>query len=493
MAGEKDQKVIDIDAMTPEVRFFPDGNQNCVICRRLRIVPFVRCRYCDLGGALRCPMLQLGFLLMLLTPAAAVIADLIGRPVGQTVFVTTALTTVLVLLLVNARVSERARTKLRLIHLHQELAEQHEFLRELSPLDSLDGCLSQIVGSASSRLRCRRVSIMLLDEAGEYLHIAAARGVPEDIIERTRTRAGQNTAGRVLYSDKPIHVRKTAGGNGPPPLPIESPVFMCGPLMASSMHWGNVRLGVLSVTEPVDRDDFSIDDEFVFSNICQAAAVAIHNHMTVAKVKQANVEFLETLANAIEARDPYTRGHSERVARYAMAIGRRLSLGDESLAHLRMASHLHDIGKIGMPDAILHKTGPLTPQEWHTVHRHTWTAAEMLSRASLVATALDAIRSHHERLDGSGYPDALSGQNIPLLARIVGVADTFDAVTTARPYHGARSATEAIAELQAVRGVKFDSACVDALIAAVRSGELADVPGGPPVELEAPQPAAAPV
>jgi len=247
---------------------------------------------------------------------------------------------------------------------------------------------------------------------------------------------------------------------------------MSGPLLLSGMRWGSTRLGVLSVTQPTGRGDFSIDDEFIFSNICEASAVAIYNHMAVAKVKQGNVEFLDTLVNAIEARDKYTRGHSERVSKYAVAVGLRLLLTRESLAHLHMIARLHDIGKIGIPDAILQKPGPLTDQEWRLIRRHTDIGANMLAQASLVSSAIDAIRDHHERLDGSGYPRGLTRPEIPLLARIIAVADTFDAMTTARPYRGAHPVAEAVAELKREGDRKFDPVCVDALIEALKSGEL---------------------
>ena len=494
MAGGDTETIVEVDPEARAAEARSNGNSNCFVCRRMHSLPFIRCRYCDLPGANHCSTLQVGLLLMLLTFGAGVLANLIGGQTGETLFVLTGLCALLVLFLTNAYYNEKARTQLRLIHLQQELTEQHEFLKELSPQSTMDGCLEQIIASTVARLNCRRISIMLVDEAQETLHIAASRGLPPETVARTRVPIGQRTAGRVFQSDKPIHLRYAdMTDRDDDVLPTASDAALSGPLMLSGMHWGNIRLGVLSVTEPIGREDFSVDDEFVFCNICQAAAVAIHSLKAVEKVKQGHAELLETLVNALEVRDPYTRGHSERVSRYAVVIGRRLMMSPESLTQLKIAGWLHDIGKIGIPDAILHKPGALTDQEHQIIRSHIEGAAEMLSRASLVANAMDVIVSHHERLDGSGYPQGLTGSEIPLPARIVGLADTLDAMTTARPYNQPVSIADAVERLTALRGTKFDPACVDALTAAVADGDLADLPpeGPCPTQLAEAAPVAA--
>ena len=484
MAGGDTETVVEVDPEARAAEARSNGNSNCFVCRRLHSLPFMRCRYCDLSGANHCSTLQVGLLLMLLTSGTGILANLIGGQTGETIFVLTGLSALLVLFLANAYSNEKARTRLRLVHLQQELTEQHEFLKELSPQGTMAGCLEQIITSVVARLNCRRISIMLADEAQETLHIAASRGVPQDVVARTRIPIGERTAGRVFQNDKPIHLRYTdAADRDDDALSMASGAALSGPLMLSGMHWGNIRLGVLSVTEPIGREDFNVDDEFVFCNICQAAAVAVHSLKAVEKVKQGNAELLATLVNAIEVRDPYTRGHSERVSRYAVVIGRRLMMSPESLTQLKIAGCLHDIGKIGIPDAILHKPGALTDQENEIIRRHIQGAADMLSQASLVANAMDVILSHHERLDGSGYPQGLSGAEITLPVRIVGLADTLDAMTTVRPYNTPMSIDEAVEHLKGLRGTKFDSACVDALASAVADGELADLPSeGPPMQ-----------
>jgi hypothetical protein len=474
MGRTPDYLPFDVARLRPADRTPSKGNESCFLCRHLHIVPFRRCQYCTLSGADRCPTVKWGFFLILGTAAVGVAAHLFGGATSRVVFMMTGLVTVILLLVINSYSNMQARSRLRLEQLHQELSEQHEFLKELSPLDSLQDCLEYIVKNASERLRCRRVSIMLADDDHRYLRIAAASGLPESVVASTRIPIGERISGQVFRGDRPIHVSHARSATASP-LPADSDAFMSGPLLLSGMRWGEVRLGVLSITEPVGRSDFGIDDEFVFSNICEASAVAIYNHMAVAKIKQGNVEFLETLVNALEARDEYTRGHSERVSQYAEAIGRRLMLSDQSMAHLQTVARLHDIGKIGIPDGILQKPGPLTDEEWDAIRAHPTIAAKILAQASVISSAIDAISHHHERLDGSGYPNGLAGTQIPLLARIIGVADTFDAMTSARPYHEPYSVAETIAELQRCRGRLFDPACADAMVEAVKAGEIDDL------------------
>lgn len=168
---------------------------------------------------------------------------------------------------------------------------------------------------------------------------------------------------------------------------------------------------------------------------------------------------LERLSRALEARDPHTHGHSRRVARHAAAIAKRMSLSAEEVARIRMAAILHDVGKIDTPREILEKRGPLSEAEYEVVKRHAPVGAGMV--AALGDPELTAIvRSHHERLDGGGYPDGLAGEQIPLGARVIAVADTFDAVTSGRPYRRPMAHRRALALLTAAAGTQLDPAAV---------------------------------
>jgi HD-GYP domain-containing protein (c-di-GMP phosphodiesterase class II) len=153
-----------------------------------------------------------------------------------------------------------------------------------------------------------------------------------------------------------------------------------------------------------------------------------------------------------------------RVSAYAHAIGRKLGLNGQELRSLVLAAELHDVGKIGVPDQILAKPGKLNEEETAEMRRHTQRGYEIAQRVPALRSLAPVIRAHHERIGGTGYPDALAGEQIPLLARIIAVADSYDAMTSARPYRAAISHEAAVEELQRVRGHELDSRCVDAFL-----------------------------
>lgn len=170
---------------------------------------------------------------------------------------------------------------------------------------------------------------------------------------------------------------------------------------------------------------------------------------------------LETLLNALEARDQATWQHSQRVSQYAIAIGRQLQLDAVAVAEAGLGALLHDVGKLGVPEAILQKRGRLTEYEYDLVCKHM-TAGERILKPLLVRCPriLRIVRSHHEHVDGTGLPDGLKGRAIPLGARIVAVADAFDAMTAHRPYRNARLCADAVTELRRCSGTQFDEWCV---------------------------------
>jgi len=154
-----------------------------------------------------------------------------------------------------------------------------------------------------------------------------------------------------------------------------------------------------------------------------------------------------TLALTIEARDPMTNGHCERLSRHAVRLGRALGLGEEDLDALHRGGYLHDVGKVGVPDAVLLKPGPLTPAEFEIMKRHTDIGDALCAPLQSLRKVRPIIRHHHERLDGSGYPGGLKGDEVPLLAQIVGIVDVFDALTSERPYRKANTPDEAARHL----------------------------------------------
>ena len=191
-------------------------------------------------------------------------------------------------------------------------------------------------------------------------------------------------------------------------------------------------------------------------------------------VGESLLETIETLNAAVEARDPYTAGHSQRVRRVALAIARELQLPVKQIGSLGTAALFHDVGKIGIPDSILTKAGPLEPAEAAIMREHVTRGAEIVSKVSSFQDAVPAIRHHHERWDGLGYPDGLANDEIPLEAAIIGLADAWDAMTTARPYAHGLSLNEAMLQIRSGRGKQFNPVVVDAFwqVAKRRPGDI---------------------
>jgi HD-GYP domain-containing protein (c-di-GMP phosphodiesterase class II) len=180
-------------------------------------------------------------------------------------------------------------------------------------------------------------------------------------------------------------------------------------------------------------------------------------------LQQTYLETLDSLALAVEQRDHHTAGHSHRVAYYANVLGEALQLSSEARRDLRYGSMLHDIGKIGVPDAILNKPGELTASEWSAIRQHPQIGAQMIERVEFLRPALPIILAHHERFDGGGYPRGLRGEAIPLGARIFQVADALDAIISDRPYRRQQSLEAALAEIRRHAGSQFDPAIVETL------------------------------
>jgi putative nucleotidyltransferase with HDIG domain len=186
------------------------------------------------------------------------------------------------------------------------------------------------------------------------------------------------------------------------------------------------------------------------------------------RLEESALEAIESLNATVDAKDPYTAGHSARVQRVAVAIAEEMQLARESLDAVRFGGLFHDIGKIAVPDCILVKPGVLDEREYATIKRHPVDGAAIVEHFGRLREAVPLIRHHHERWDGKGYPDSLAGADIPLEACIVGLADAWDAMTTERPYRGAMTVDQAAAEVRRCRGTQFAPAVVDAFFAALR-------------------------
>jgi putative nucleotidyltransferase with HDIG domain len=214
-----------------------------------------------------------------------------------------------------------------------------------------------------------------------------------------------------------------------------------------------------------------------FSREIDALTASFNEMMSAIRVaegdtRSAYVGTIRALAMLLDARDPYTAGHSERVSALSVAVGRQLELSEDDVEVLRLGALLHDIGKVGVPDDVLRKPGALTAEEFEAIKLHPALGARILRSVPFLAPHIPIVELHHERPDGSGYPHQFRGEEIPLLARIVHVTDAFDAMTSARAYRPARSTAEALRELWRCAGAEFDAEVVQALAGALPSIEL---------------------
>ena len=218
-----------------------------------------------------------------------------------------------------------------------------------------------------------------------------------------------------------------------------------------------------------DDRPFRHDDARQVDLLTKFAANAYSKIQLAARLEVHYTETIEALVSALEARDPYTEAHAGRIMDMAIALSVAMKVPIEHRRAIRLGSILHDVGKIGVSDAILLKAGPLTEEEWATMRMHPEIGERMLSGIDFLDQALPIVRFHHERWDGKGYPDGLSGEDIPVGARIVAVCDAYDAMTSDRPYRGAMSVEDACGELERHSGTQFDPRCVSLLVDVVRA------------------------
>jgi HD-GYP domain-containing protein (c-di-GMP phosphodiesterase class II) len=235
--------------------------------------------------------------------------------------------------------------------------------------------------------------------------------------------------------------------NNPQLRELFSENLLCAPLVYHDRVSG---IMTLSRTDK-DKGNFSQEDQDLVFNLATQTAVAIENSKLNRDIEKTYFETISALALAVDAKDQYSRGHLDRVANHAMMIGKRLGLDDEDLDTLRDAARLHDVGKIGIPDEILKKDSGLNDEEWVIMRRHPEIGESIIKPVRSLHHLCDLVRHHHERLDGSGYPDGLKGEEISPLVRILSVADVYDALTTERPYRPKKSKQEAINILRTMK------------------------------------------
>ena len=225
------------------------------------------------------------------------------------------------------------------------------------------------------------------------------------------------------------------------------------------------RLDIQGYCEKSDKfDQLLLLIESGIKSIAQMKEIKKINHelkSTYDLLEQSYLESVETLRYTVEAKDPYTKGQSDKVSAYSVLIGKKIGLSDEDLRILRIGGLFHDIGKIGVPDTILQKPSKLTDDEYSEIKNHPSIGAHILSTASIFRDIIPIVKHHHERFDGRGYPSMLQGEDIPYFARITAIADTFDAMTSKRSYRNSLPLDTVIEELKKCKGTQFDPQLTD--------------------------------
>ena len=233
------------------------------------------------------------------------------------------------------------------------------------------------------------------------------------------------------------------------------------------------RLEIQGYCEKSDKfDQLLLLIESAIKSIDQMREIKrINNELneTNQKLEKAYMESIETLRYTVEAKDPYTKGHSDRVAQYSVLMGKKMVLSEEEQNKLLIGGLFHDIGKIGVPDTILRKTEKLTDEEYSEIKNHPSIGAHILAPATIFQDIIPIVKHHHEKYDGRGYPSQLKGEDIPLYARIAAVADTFDAMTSKRPYRDALPLETVIAEFERCKGTQFDPQITDVFLDILRN------------------------
>jgi HD-GYP domain-containing protein (c-di-GMP phosphodiesterase class II) len=337
----------------------------------------------------------------------------------------------------------------------EELEALLEIGVELASTLELGRVLELALQKAEELCRAESSSIWELDDETGELFFRVVRGAAAGEIRDLRVPLGSGIVGSVALSGRAEavdDVTADARWSGDANDGFTTRAVLTVPLVAR----GRV-VAVLQLLNPVGKPGFTADDLRRMELFAGPLSHAIANARLYAAQKRQFLDTIIALSEAIEKRDPYTGGHVRRVVTYSVLLGAELGLESAELETLRMAATLHDIGKIAVPDEVLRKPSALEPEELEVMRRHALDGAQIVSRIRDLRHLLPGVRNHHERVDGKGYPDGLTGEQMPLAARIIAVADTFDAMTTDRPYRRGLAGEVAAGEIARGAGTQFCS------------------------------------
>ncbi|MEW6609708.1 MAG: HD domain-containing phosphohydrolase [bacterium] len=359
--------------------------------------------------------------------------------------------------------------------LYEELNLLYEIARTVSNIFDVDEICQMLVEKAVEIIRVERASLMLFDREREFLKIVAAHGIPQEIVKNTRIKVGEGVAGKVVKDGKPLivsdaEVEKLSEEERLKRYKTKS--FISLPIISVPLKAVGEIIGVINLTDKIDRSIFTSRDLKLLTAMATQGAIAIKNFWLFTDAKELFFNTVKSLSSTIDAKDTYTYGHSERVSKIALAIADELNLSFKEKEIIYLAGLLHDVGKIGIPEEILHKPSKLNEKEYSEIKKHPTISAQIIGTIRQMEDVVPIILHHHERFEGRGYPNGLKGKDIPLGSRILAIADTFDAMTSNRPYRDKFTIDYAIAEIKKYSNIQFDPQVTRAFLSAIEKGKI---------------------
>lgn len=342
------------------------------------------------------------------------------------------------------------------------LTRFHEMGMKYADVEDMHDICNLIVEYATDMLDTKMGSLMLINKNTNTLEIVAARGLSKKVIKSTEIHVGEGIAGMVAQEGKTIYcedIENDVRFMRNSKVKYSSKSFIAVPLKMK-----NKVIGVLNVNSKRKGKQFSQRDIKLLDILADQTAVAIENIQLYRDMKGMYVGTIKTLAKAIDAKDPYTKGHSERVTNFAVEIAKEMGLPEKLVRNIEFASLIHDIGKIGIKDSLLTKPTRLSDSEYELIKKHPIIGEQIIAPIEFLTNVAPLILYHHEHFDGSGYLEGLKGEEIPIGARIINVADSFEAMISERPYSKSMTQHEAVKELKDKSGSQFDPKVVVAFL-----------------------------
>jgi putative nucleotidyltransferase with HDIG domain len=378
----------------------------------------------------------------------------------------------------GARLSRSLKQKEReLRDVRKALERSSEWEKQLMTLTVLSRVLNstlehrtvrrRAMQAATELMRAEVGSLLLIDEETNRLYFEVALGDKEETVKTFHLEMGEGIAGWVAQHGEPLIVHDAQSDPRFFSKVDKKSKFTTRNVICVPVKVKDKIIGVLEAINKLGGGTFTEGDLTIFQSLADQVAVALDNARLLGEIEGLFFQTAESLADAIEKRDPYTGGHTKRVTTYSLVIGEQLKLGPDDMRWLKLAAILHDIGKIGVEDSILRKTGKLDDEEYDQMKKHTVMGAEIIGHIKQLHEIIPGLKYHHEKIDGKGYPEGLVDGYIPLIAKIVAVADTYDAMTSDRPYRKALTRDEAFGELRRCVGTQFDRELVNVFIKAV--------------------------